>query len=819
MKVINSKLAAIGLAAFVFASCSDSNSDPGTSPAINPADLSSITLTSQSVDNSRVINYKNTTANARKFFLSSRAGEASFVTSMPTIPSESSYNKVLNLNGAGDLSEGKAYSISGNKTIDFSGKKIQGATIFVHGGCTMKYDQTLGGNTFVLLGSAKLEYTGSNTMVAASDKVYIEEANGTLAATGSMVINGELYANLKSKSDEANKDLVSGLGAIAEKTSTEKGKSITPTQDITFGEGAKAYINGSIRAQKLTIANNANVYTTSNVFDSKGITLNGNLKVDGFVQVGDFTNKDAERKAVPADMAVNGYLETGANSAVKVTGTLSANAGSKIVANYINVTNNPKNADGTQKTETVDGVTKTIAGDATLKLNGNCKIILGNKNVVNVNNLVTDNAAQGQIELKEDNAVAVIKADKFTNNGDEKILSFLTSGDNASLLFEFTENYQGTTKLSSFDDLAIQATYADYDKTGQNTLIQFKDENNKNYGYEWKGDASKLVEAKKLDLIASSEDPNDGESATCIQPANGKIYVSYHTNGNNVVGGNIEVASMDGTKKLVIESSKKAANIDYNHLIVDGNSLFLAGSEQGNRANGVKGVGAFLGQVKLNGTSLGDDLTLYAINKKVSNIDANCVAKYGSDYVLATTTGFSVFDKDFNYWNNDGNLGKHVVTANGHLYTLTENGTVTVYDNSDMENGTSYQVGEVAPKGTKAVVAVDESNGDIYVCKGENGVAKISNNNVNANFYTCPKNSSDNNKGNANGVAVDAQYVYIACGGYGLVVLDKATGNVVCHRQAANGKSANYVSVDANGYIYVAYGQSRIQVFKMTKTK
>ena len=28
MKVFNSKLAAIGLAAFVFASCSDSNSDP-----------------------------------------------------------------------------------------------------------------------------------------------------------------------------------------------------------------------------------------------------------------------------------------------------------------------------------------------------------------------------------------------------------------------------------------------------------------------------------------------------------------------------------------------------------------------------------------------------------------------------------------------------------------------------------------------------------------------------------------------------------------------------------------------------------------------
>ena len=35
MKVINSKLAAIGLAAFVFASCSDSNSDPTGGDGVN----------------------------------------------------------------------------------------------------------------------------------------------------------------------------------------------------------------------------------------------------------------------------------------------------------------------------------------------------------------------------------------------------------------------------------------------------------------------------------------------------------------------------------------------------------------------------------------------------------------------------------------------------------------------------------------------------------------------------------------------------------------------------------------------------------------
>ena len=36
MKVINSKIAAIGLAAFVFASCSDSNSDPTGGTTAHP---------------------------------------------------------------------------------------------------------------------------------------------------------------------------------------------------------------------------------------------------------------------------------------------------------------------------------------------------------------------------------------------------------------------------------------------------------------------------------------------------------------------------------------------------------------------------------------------------------------------------------------------------------------------------------------------------------------------------------------------------------------------------------------------------------------
>ena len=821
MKVFNSKLAAIGLAAFVFASCSDSNSDPaGPAPAINPADLTSVKLVAQQIDNSNIANYKNSTANARKFFLT-RAGEANFTTTMPAAPTKKSFSKVLNLSGPGELTN-QAYAISSGKDIDFKGQKINGATIFVDGTCTMQYDETtqMSNTTIVLLSSATLKYNGTNKMIPSGCTVYCTNPRNVFSAKSNIEIDGNLYADFTGEKSDGSKVLTTGLGAIKETTLAEKKKSITPTQNITFGSGANAYINGSIRAMKLTIDQNANVYTTANVFDSKGFDLNGNLKVDGFVQVGDFTNMNEKRQAVAADMTVNGYLETGTNSAVKVTGTLNANAGSKIVANYINVTNNPKDAD---KNQLKDENGKTIPGDAYLKLNGDCKIILGNKNVINVNNLITDNNAKGQIELSEANAVAVIKADKFTNSGAEKIMALQTSGDNASFLLEFTKSFQGTTELNSFEDLDIQTTYVDYDKTNLNNMIALKDNQNENYGYEWKGKADQLlVSAHKLDLIASEESAG-GQSATCIQSANNKLYVSYHTYGDKKFGGNIEVLSMNNNQ-LHVDANKAAESCDYNHLIVDGNSLYLAGS-------GTKSAGAFLGKIDLNGGNLGEEVKLYAIDNK-TKMDANCVATFNDEHVVATTQGLTSFAKDFSSWNKAGAEGKHVVTANSNLYTLDVDGNVNVYNNNELDTPIkTYEVGPVNPKDNKAVMAVSESNGDIYVCKGENGVAKISGTTgeVKRDFFTCPTFTNPDKtgtvKGRANGIAI-GNYIYVACGGYGLVVLD-TNGNVICHRKANAYKdekcgSANYVTVsNVNGeeYVYVAYGQNRVQVFKVTTTK
>ena len=803
MKVFNSKLAAIGLAAFVFASCSDSNSDPAgpTAPVINPADLTSVKLVAQQIDNSNIANYKNSTANARKFFLT-RAGEANFITGMPEdMPVEP--GNALTVNGTRDLiGEGKAFAISGKKTIDFSGKTIKNATIFIHGGSTMKYNATAGGNTFVLEGNAKLEYTGSGVMVAENDIVYVKKAIGTLAATGDMIINGTLYANLRSTSSETGKDLISGLGAIKEQTKEEKENSITPKQNITFGQGAKAYINGSIRAINLKVENGAYVYAKENLFnndDNGNAIINGNLWIGGFIKT--------------RTLDVNGYLK--AEEALKVTNAFNVHDGANVEATYINVTNNTK-----------DGDNNVIKGAATLSLNGTGKITIHDKNVITANNLITDNKSKGQITLEGNDAVAVIKAHKFTNNGASRIEALATPGTNSTFLLQFQENYSGPNQYNTFEDLDIAANYADYDKvadpkTPNVTLINQK---NKLYGYQWSGDPATIASQAKLDLIAS-EESTDGQSATCIQSANNKLYVSYHTYGDKKFGGNIEVLSMTGNQ-LNVDAKKAAENCDYNHLIVDGNSLYLAGS-------GTNSAGAFLGKVDINDGNLGEEVKLYAIDNK-TKMDANCVAEFKGEHVVATTQGLTSFDKDFNFWSKKGTEGKHVVTANSKLYTLDVDGNVNVYENKDLESPVTYQVGKVAPTGNKAVMAVEEKSGDIYVCKGENGVAKISSNGVvNDKFFTCPTFTKPKKadlagtvKGRANGIAIGSKYIYVACGGYGLVVLDKETGKTVCHRKANAYKdekcgSANYVTVDAvNGeeYVFVAYGQNRVQVFKVTKT-
>ena len=142
MKVFNSKLAAIGLAAFVFASCSDSTSDPAgpQSPAKVDATTLDLTNSGESLFSS-VINYKNTTANARKFFGTRAVSDANFVTTFDMPEQKNTDTQVY---GKRDLDGGRYYLKKGAGECDFSKNTIKNATIFVNGEAKLIYSA----NTF-----------------------------------------------------------------------------------------------------------------------------------------------------------------------------------------------------------------------------------------------------------------------------------------------------------------------------------------------------------------------------------------------------------------------------------------------------------------------------------------------------------------------------------------------------------------------------------------------------------------------------------------------------------------------------------------------
>lgn len=794
MKVINSKIAAIGLAAFVFASCSDSNSDPtGPTPNVELAETITANLTSSSEAEltSRVANYKNTTANARKFF--SRASQTRAFASADKVVIPAVPENAKTWNNPEDMAAGKTYLVTGKKTLNMAGCSIKGATIFVKGSSKLIFDSSIAGCTIYVDGGATLEYKGTGALEIPADATIINDG-GSIIAENDINVAGKLYAKYTNDG--------SGIGSINPYDKNDQKAIITPKHNITFKQGSDAFIGGSIHAVELNIEEGATVNVTKHIMNATTVNVNGALQFGGFLRT--------------ETLNVKGEMIASENSAIKASKVFNAEAGSHITADYINVTNEAK--------------------DATLYLKGDCQININNKSDIYTNNIVTDNASAGQITLNDDNAIAVIKAKKFTNTGANQIQALATSGNNATFLLQFTECYTGTEKENSFEDLDIAASYLDYDKATDGKGVKEKADgpDYKSYGFEWAGDPNAIIAAPKLDLVAEDKTPNNGMSATCIQPGeNGKFYVAYHTNGK-ASNGAIEAISL-ANNVLTINQSVESANEtnDYNHILVDGNTLWVAGSQSGNdnHADDVTGVGPFMGQISLNSDgTFANQIQISAIDKKTKGMDANCVANFKSNHIVATTKGFTIFNANNNKWNEGSTEGKYLVTANDKLYALTVDGTLTAYNDNEMQDvAATYNVGEISPKGNKTVIAVDEVNGDIYVCKGENGISKISNGTA-SQFYTCPTFTASNKaqnleagkdyvKGCANGVYVAGNYVYVACGSYGLVVLDKTTGKEVCHRKAYNGKSANFVTGDNASNIFVAYGQSRVQVFKLTNTK
>lgn len=824
MKVFNSKLAAIGLAAFVFASCSDSSSDPATpiTPGTVPSEITKIGLTQTDAAQlaASVTNYKRSSSNkARTRAINETLFNGLTESTVPTAPSADGAKQ---LNAATDLSNDK-YKTRSGKTYDFSNNTIENTTLFVAGNSTVKYSNLGTGNTIVVMKGGKLEYTGSGSAIPQGNTIYVLESGSYNIDNENITIDGTLYSSR-------------ALGKIDGKITDKKSEG-TPTQNITIN--GSVYLSGyehtvtdpesenygkvireyaSLRAKTLTINADAKVNTLDRV------TFTNDVVIAGALHVG--------QTAIVKNMTIKNGGKFYSDYSAKIKNQLTMEAGSYMNLAYLNVTDNTYDKNGT---ETVKN-----AGNAVADLQGNCQIVIGNHGVMSFNTLKTDNTS-GQIVMGDDaNNVAVIKADKFIYAGNDENVNFISTPNtnNQTILAQLKESYKNGAESEGnkvdFDYLVFSADVQSYDYiTGGGALTA-----GPNFSYVLK-DEYKVADQKKLMLLSTIANyDRDTQSATAIVPTdNNKVYVSYHTNGKEF-GGSIDVAEMNGeqlTLKQRVQQAEAGATYDFNHLNVINSKLYLAGSAKGKDGKQLGGAAISYAAIGSDGLlNVTEGLTSQSLDNTVKG-DANCVVPFDNNIAVASTLGYSVYEPTLAKEAKDrvSTTGKaKFVAVNGsslvglnYKSEITAGddevqGEVQVFDNS-MKQTSSFNVGSIAPNNGKNMIAID-SNGRIYVCKSAKGLMCYENGSPAwASEWTTPVShgegnvSVDKRQGYINGVAVDDNYVYVAAGAYGLVVLTKDGKEVTHKRIGTSGNSANYVAVK-NGLIYVAYGKGRIQVFKLT---
>lgn len=352
-----------------------------------------------------------------------------------------------------------------------------------------------------------------------------------------------------------------------------------------------------------------------------------------------------------------------------------------------------------------------------------------------------------------------------------------------------------------------------------------------------------------------SESHTHDISATCVQTDGTNVYVSYHKRGNEQ-SGCLEMLSTTGdvtTLKQFVRDHDNA--IDFNHITLDKSDKRLYAV--GNNKNG-----GFLGYVRLTddgkidctSQKWGDlDSTaiahktyeplqlvkLYQAQRNANNTgskdggDGNCVIVNGDNLQVASTYGYEIYDKNLNPvgYKQTAGRAKHLCFSpdGNNVFAIHYDGTQIadentevglVLDKFDKSDATmqspvfSKDANKVKPNNGKNAMCVYD--GKVYVCQSMNGLYVYNaSDGTQVGHYKEDIWSDDHQKDLAicaNGVAVDANYVYIAYGSRGLVVLDRNTlkrvSSFVCMR------SANYVAL-ANGYIYVAYGRDCLKVFKL----
>lgn len=820
MKHHFTKLVTFSFAAMLLASCSDSNDNPFVP---NPGEVTKniigeevTSITDPQELAGSVINYK---AKAATRAAGATTANLSDVYEMPSLPSHDGAIEIKNNDGCKGLDGTKTYIIKKGTKIS-SELNMNGATLFIEGELTTKNlwnnsvwinNAAQKGKIYILKGGT-LHIDNNNTALFNNTGVYCYNYGGTLKKEGSNMYleQGDAYfttGNIEVKNELKVKGLLYvGGDANVGKLATESDAKIniqgdllgTENQDIQI-DGCIMNINGKAKANKLTIQGSApKLYacsfevTDKTVLNSNGAELHiNNLKTGAIDQCAGSTI----------------YLVN--NSVIDCKGT------------YENANNghNQYNPSGESKIILQGDNANAIFRAAEVKYNGNNDA----GNILIAPGTYAYFSTCYIFRTSGSGGVIYMDCDKFTNNSKSATYTYAPGLSDCTKRYEM---YNNPVVPTSCDGTTPDPTPTPNPEPG-----------------------------KKIDVITVIDYTNHTHdiSATCIQPYNDKLYMSYHTNEENQkdpnkkTGGCIEVFKTENNQTTMLQYLQDKKELyDFNHLMVDGKDATKYVYIAGHSTNG-----GMMGRIALDSNGLlntevkdiDETTTLNPLtivdweHEGLEKSDENCIVRDGNKLMVASTRGYGVYDAntlDLIGKKETPGKAKHIALNNQYIVTLHYNnevgsddeavsGTLQVFPlGADILTATparTINVSSIAPNDGKNTIAIDGNH--IYVCRSAKGLScyDLTTGKEVWNWGAPLTANTKVPQGYANGVTYDANYIYLACGSYGLVVLDKnkmENGKPVkvVKKRAEAGMSANYVTLDG-GYIYVAYGKSRLRVMKL----
>ena len=831
MKAFNIKLATFSFAALLLASCSDSNNDNGTegSSIMNPKIVGSTVVSTTDAQTlaTQVTNYKKKAASTTKATRTIDASNTDIFEGVIDMPAEPVVPaEAIDLVSAPQWTalSGNVFKISsGNIALTNQFQMSNTATIYVESGATLTYNYWDGGYKIIVLKGGKLvDPYGNATRLCDIDNY------GTIEFSQDRIDINHTFRTSKNLNVAGKYLAISG----------------------------KAYFGGNVTTKALYPGG-----STTNIKGDLQLGENEGLKLDAVNEVPTKMNVDGKITAKRLELTNGSILYSGCGAVINEEVYITDNTA--LHAKYLKCSKFTQNSGA--KLILSDQSYINCSGEfASYNNDTSYSILEGDdaKAVIKADKFFFNNGAPQNDDAGEEYFLVKMFSTPGKNN--PQIVAdgtFYVNGQKANV--RFTDANMFVTNGVTKNEVVINPTTdcGNPGWTNPNPKPSPEPEPEPNPTPTPKPEPTPNPKPG-LDLITTVEPEHTHEiSATGITPLNGYLYMSYHTNQNQKDnadyshGGCIEVMSpvKDDKAELKQYIYDSARDLDFNHILAtklnsDEYKIFLPGSSNKK--------GAMLAYMDIRKDHMladesmeitskeGDEVTIkqplnYIQLKPATGdykgYDENCVVYNDNTnhLIVATTEGYTVYDattmNEVETYSKPGKA-KHLAIGNGKIVGLYLNernkdtkigipATIEIINEKteDFNDTKTFDTNvKIEPNDGKNVIAVKDNK--IYACLSSAGLYVYDMNGNEQWHYQMPspKNKEGKWKALCNGCFVDNKYVYLAYGSYGIVVIDKNTHKVIAHRALEN--SANYITVH-DGYIYVAYGRSRMQVFKLNLGK